>query len=354
MATNCAPPFRDFQLEISSPHHTVGRVNESPAVIYSTHGQPESVLEFKSLPISPIGRGMVRIRLLAATIHASDFGMIEGSYGRLPTLPTVGGREGVGAVVEVGPDVANLKTGDRVRMPEALGAWRNEVVAPAADCWPIPADIPLDLAAMAWINPPTAWRMLRDSHLSDGAWVAQNAANSAVGQFVIQMARHLGLRTLNVVRRTEYREPLLAMGGDQVVLEDSGFEKRVTELTGGQPVQLALNAVGGDSAIRLVRTLGNGGTHITYGAMTSEPVRFPTRFLIFNDVQLTGFWMDRWYRNQSPERTRIMLDRVFDLMRTGKLAAPVAARFTLDRIGEAVAAARSSRLGKVLLLPAAV
>ena len=76
-------------------------------------------------------------------------------------------------------------------------------------------------AAMLKINPMTAWRLLHDYvDLARGDWLIQNAANSAAGRAVIQIARELGYKTVNVVRRSELIDELRAEGGD-VVLVDS-------------------------------------------------------------------------------------------------------------------------------------
>ena len=74
---------------------------------------------------------------------------------------------------------------------------------------------------MLKINPLTAWRMLHDFvRLEKGDWVIQNAANSAAGRAVIQIAHELGYRTVNVVRRKELIEELRAEGGDVVLLDN--------------------------------------------------------------------------------------------------------------------------------------
>ncbi|MCC5806109.1 MAG: 2-enoyl thioester reductase domain-containing protein [Opitutales bacterium] len=326
-------------------------MKDSLAVTYHEHGPPAETLRVETVPLPEVGPGKVLIKMLAAVIHPSDFGMISGTYGRLAELPAVAGREGVGEIVETGEGVEALKPGDWVRMPED-GAWRAYAVAEGEKLMKAPNTIPVELAAMAFINPPTAWRILRDAHLSPGDWLIQNAANSAVGYFVIQMARALDIRTVNVVRREELVQPLKDLGADVVVLEDSGYEKRVKELTGGQPVVLGLNSVGGESALRLIKSLGDGGTMVTFGAMDFTPIRFPTRQLIFNNITLSGFWLDRWYRENSRERVKVMQDRLYNLMTEGKVSAPVAETFPLERVLEAVEAAGRPRLGKVLLTPA--
>jgi trans-2-enoyl-CoA reductase len=321
------------------------------AITFKSFGKPLEVLELEQRPVREPEEGEVLLKVLAAPIHPSDFGIILGKYGKLPELPAVAGREGVAEVVRIGAGVTDFQEGDRVSVPSGGGSWQTFLTVPADGLFSIPSDIPVEIAAMATVNPPTAWRLLRDANLSSGDWVIQNAANSAVGLHVIEMSRHLGLKTLNVVRREELIRPLLDRGGDVVVLEDSGYEKKVAELTGGQPVRLALNSVGGESAIRLVRALSRDGIHVTFGAMQFDEVRFPTRELIFNNVVLKGFWMDKWHREQSHARVQIMYDKVFDLMRKGIVKASVEAMYSLDDYKAAIEAAGKPRFGKILFKP---
>lgn len=321
-------------------------MEQALALRHHEFGKPLEVLAAEQVALPAVGEGQVLLRMLATVINPSDFGMIGGSYGRLPELPAVAGREGVGEVVELGSGVEHVKVGDRVRLPE--GCWRDHMVADAADLWVIPEGVPLEMAAMAFVNPPTAWRLLRDADLRPGQWVIQNAANSAVGLFVIQMAKHLGINTINVVRRPELVDELKAMGADVVVLDTDDYPKQLKELTGGGEIKLALNSVGGESAMRLVKALSNGGTHVTFGAMSFETVRFPTRFFIFNDITLKGFWMDKWFRQNTKERIEIMYGKIWSLMREGTISAPIAGRYALKDFKQAIEHAQQSRCGKIL------
>lgn len=318
------------------------------AVRHQEFGKPADVLRIEEDELPDPGPGMAIVKMLASPIHPSDFGKILGKYGKLPTLPATAGREAVGEVMALGPGSHRVKVGDRVRFPEANGAWQSATLASSEDLFVLPPELSIEAAAMAFVNPPTAWRILRDAHLEEGAWVVQNAANSAVGISVIQMAHHLGLKTLNLVRREELIEPLRALGGDAFALDTDDYPKQVNELTGGGKVLLGLNSVGGDSAMRMLKALSNGGTMVTFGAMSFEAVRFPTRALIFENKSLTGFWMDQWYRDHSPRRAQVMFDKVFALLRDGIVKLPVEATYRLSDFAKAVQHAAEPRLGKVL------
>ena len=324
---------------------------QQKAICHHEFGQPLDVLRLENVQQAEPQIGEVRVRLLAATINPSDYGMIGGSYGRLRELPAVAGREGVGVVEAIGRGVTSVGVGARVRFPEA-GAWQETACMAAADVLLVPADVPIEQAAFSFINPPTAYCLLQKMvDLAPGSWVLQNAGNSAVGLAVIQMAKAMGFKTISQVRREELIAPLKALGADHVVIEGSGWAKQVNELTGGEPIQLALNSIGGASASDQIKALGEGGTQVTFGAMVADLVRFPTRFLIFNDVRLVGFWWDQWSQKAGAQGLNQVMSAVYAMMRDGSLKLPVEATYSFAEYEAAVKHDQQPRFGKILLKP---
>src|SRR5262249_47267885 len=153
-------------------------------------------------------------------------------------------------------NVTTLSVGQHVVAPMRLGWWCTARVMDAAGTIPLPADLPVEVAAMLAVNPPTAYRLLKDFvELKPGDWVIQNAANSGVGRCVIAIARHWGLRTINVVRRKELFSELKALGADVVLTDETPVSKQIDV-----PVKLGLNAVGGESARQIAKSLVPHGT----------------------------------------------------------------------------------------------
>lgn len=320
-------------------------------ITYDRHGPAQEVLKLEEVPLVDLNPGQLRIRMDYANINPSDLGMIGGTYGRLPQLPAIAGREGVGTVEAIHPETrTSLKTGDRVRMPESLGAWRSHVICEPEGLINVPSDIPAEQAATLFINPPTALLLLEQFvDLKPGDWVIQNAANSSVGIWVIQLCKLRGLHSVNLVRRNELATPLQALGAD-IVLEDNDDNiKQLKAMTGGNAAKLALNSVGGASVIRLIRGLADGGTCVTFGGMVGDPIRFPTRNLIFNDVHLCGFWMDKWMRSHAQDEIQALYNRLFDLVRTNELQSPIAGIHPLRDVTSAIQASSSPHFGKVLI-----
>jgi NADPH:quinone reductase-like Zn-dependent oxidoreductase len=326
-------------------------MTQQKAICHHEFGRPLEVLRLEDVKQAEPQVGEVRVRLLAATINPSDYGMIAGSYGRLRELPAVAGREGVGVVEAIGRGVSRVGVGARVRFPEA-GAWQETACMPAANLLLVPADVPIEQAAFSFINPPTAYCLLQKMvDLAPGSWVVQNAGNSTVGLAVIQMAKTMGFKTISQVRRKELIAPLKALGADHVVIEGSGWAKQLKELTGGEPIQLALNSIGGESASDQIKALGEGGTQVTFGGMVGDLVRFPTRFLIFNDVRLVGFWWDQWCQKAGSQGLNQVMSAVYGMMRDGTLKLPVEATYSFAEYEAAIKHDQQPRLGKVLLKP---
>ena len=320
------------------------------AIVFHTHGAPAEVARLEEIEVASPQAGEVFIRTIAAPINPADLNLIEGKYPVRPVLPATPGSEGAGLVQEVGPGVERVQPGDLVLLPRSYGTWREAGLANAEELVVVPRGIDPIQAAMLRINPATAMRMLRDFvELNEGDFVLQNAGNSAVGRAVIQIAHALGLRTISVVRRASLIDELKADGADFVFLDGEEAPPRITLAAGGAPISLAFNAVGGDSALRLANAVTNGGTIVTYGAMSRQPLRIPNGLLIFKDLRWRGFWITPWSQRATPDERAAMFGALFALAQRGRLKSPVERLYPLDSFAEALAhAQRSERAGKVL------
>lgn len=310
----------------------------------------EENLCVEPLDLPPPGLNEVRVEMLFAPVNPADINIIEGTYGTLPELPATLGNEGVGRVAAVGADVFTLHPGDLVA-PLGVGSWCSHRNVPADRVVALPAGIDAQQAAMIAVNPPTAYAMMHEfAQLEPGDWIVQNAANSAVGRCVIQLARRLGFRTLNVVRRPELIDELLALGANRVVTEETNLRDTARALMDGAEARLALNAVGGASALNLANALAFGSPLVTYGAMGRQPLKIPNGLLLFRGLTFHGFWLRRWMETKpAAERERIF-GLLAEMIREGALHMPVHRVFPLEDIHAALReAGEGGRGGKVLL-----
>ena len=312
-------------------------------------GNPAEVLKVVDIPdVGAPAEHEVVIALEASPINMSDLLMISGRYGYRPKLPSVMGTEGVGRVITVGDGVKHLKQGDRTLVPYPTPAWAERVKANASQLRPLPGGDVHQLA-MLGINPPTAYLMLTDFvSLPSGSWVIQNSANSGVGRALIPIAKSLGLKTVNVVRRDDVVAEIKAIGGDVVLVDGPDLAKRVAAETGNAAIALAVDGVGDTSTTNLLGCLAEKGVQVFYSAMSGKPSVVPATHFIFRDISMRGFWLANWFKTARPDQITQMYDRLTPLVASGAISAPIAGTYRFAEVAEAVAVASKNR-GKVLL-----
>ncbi len=313
---------------------------------------PQDVIECVEFTLPPLQAGEVLIDVLASPINPSDVLTLTGEYGMLPPLPAVGGNEGIGRVAAIG-DGVSLPIGQRVVLPVGSGTWTSHLVARADALVPLPAEGDVVQLSMLSVNPATASLLLSEFvTLEPGEWVIQNTANSAVGRYLIQLAKRRGLRTVNVVRRAEAVAALEAAGGDVVVVDGPDLPKRVADATAKAKIRLGIDATGGAATDRLARSVAIGGTIVTYGAMSGEACKIAPGSFVFRDITLRGFWLAFWFRKATKVQQQALYGELVQLIAQGALSAAVQATYPLSQIKDAVAAAAAGgRDGKIVLVP---
>jgi NADPH:quinone reductase-like Zn-dependent oxidoreductase len=339
-------------------HHASNEHNfQTKYIGYSQIGNPADVLEVKTEASRELKSGEVRVKVLAAPINPSDVLQIAGKYGVASVLPARPGSEGIGRVIEISSGVKSLKVGQLVLLASG-NTWAEELVAPAAGFLPLPnlgpigADV-IEQLAMSAVNPLTALLMLTSfADIEEGQWIAQSAANSAVGGYVIQLAKKRGIKTVNIVRREGLADDLMAKGADVVLIDGPDLAEQIAEATGNAPIMLALDPVGGDTYSRLANSLGYGGTLVSYGVLSGKPATLNTGRVIFNDTRLRGFWLYKWYQTATMQDKQNAFGQLIPLIANGTLKANIDSRFTVDQIKQAVTrASEGRRNGKVLIVP---
>ena len=273
---------------------------KSIAAVHKTYGNPAEVVHPETVEVPDPKRGEAVVKLVRAVVNPSDLGMIGGSYGRLRPLPAIAGREGIGEVVALGPDTEGPRAGALVRLPPEPGAWTQYQIAKASDLLEIPD------------------------------------------------AR--GIKTVNMLRNAEKKRAMLEGYGADIVVDEAEFDAKAVKEATGNCLKLGLNQIGGASVSNMIKAMGDSATVVTIGGMTGEPVRFPTRFLIFNDLRLRGFWWDKWQRTHPRAESEALFSQVFELIAAGALKAPVDSRYEMADIEAAMKrATENSRLGKVMI-----
>jgi len=316
------------------------------------HGEPSDVIELNTVSEPALGQEDVLISMEAASLNPSDFLFVRGTYGVRPAFPSPVGAEGVGRVSKIGSKVDVALQGKRVLILPTYeqGTWADQVVVPVRNIVPMSEEAdPLQLS-MIGINPATAYLLLnRYVSLMPGDWIGQTAANAAMGQYIIALAKLAGVKTLNVVRRNEAAEQVRQWGGDRVVLQGDKLNKDIEETLDGRKLNLVLDTVGGTPVGELAKSLKPGGSIVVYAMQSGQFPAISPKDFIYRGLSLHGFWLINWIRNAPRTEIEEIYQKLGDLVADGSLSAAVEHVYPLDQFKEAFKQSlKSNRSGKIL------
>src|ERR1700751_1545666 len=316
------------------------------AIHLTAYGNPAQNLKMVEIPErSAPSAGEALVRIEYAPVDYSDLLLANGVYFLNPTLPSVGGGEGAGIVEAIGQGVTSVKVGDRVTIPFRTFTWAEKVLAPAHGLFVVPPSVDAKTASMLNINPTTAVLLLDEFvKLKPKDWIVLNAANSHVARCLIAIAKSRDLNVVGIVRRSELIPEIKKLGVDFVGVESSELSKQIQSATGGIPISLGLDAVGGPTAGPIASVLSTGDHFVNYEWVSGLPVHVPQGDLIGKRLNIQGFWM--YYEEYLP-KIRAALTEATKVVASGKLTLPITTTYRPSQIKDAVE--NSERGAKVLL-----
>ncbi len=323
------------------------------AALHDRFGEPTDVLHAGDAPLPSPGADEVRIRTKLAPIHNHDLWTVRGQYGYKPPLPAIGGSEALGLIDAVGAHVQHLQPGQRVAVASVHGTWSEAFIAPARMVIPMPDSIADETAAQLIAMPLSALMLLEFLQVEKGAWIVQNTANGAVGKALAMLAKARGLNVLNLVRSDAGVAELQGLGIDHVLSTGSSdWQAAAGAMLGDGGARAVVDSIGGSASGDLVALLGAGGTLVSFGSMTGEPMQIPSGQLIFKQATVKGFWGSKVSQEMGVDDKRRLVGELLQRAASGELVLPVAATYGLQDIAAAAGASLAAgRGGKILLRP---
>jgi NADPH2:quinone reductase len=324
------------------------------AVLCKQYGPPETLV-LEDVPPPVPGPGEVVIQVKAASLNFPDVLIIQNKYQVKPPLPFSPGSEAAGIVRAVGPEVRNVKPGDRVMAVTGYGAFAQQVKTEARRLLPIPAGM-TDVAAAAFpLTYGTSDHALCDrGSLKAGETLLVLGAAGGVGLAAIEIGKAIGARVIACASSDEKLAVCREHGADAAInyaAED--LRERIGILTGGVGPDVIYDAVGGPYTEPALRSIAWRGRLLVVGFAAGKIPTIPLNLTLLKGCAIVGvFWGDFARREPDAFASRAaQLDRWF---REGKLRPHVAGTPPLERAAEALArmAARQV-IGKlVLVVPA--
>jgi NADPH:quinone reductase-like Zn-dependent oxidoreductase len=341
------------------------------ALVLTGSGGPD-VLKVEERPDPEVGPGEVRIAVRAAGLNFADTMARLGLYPDAPKTPCVLGYEVAGEVESVGDGVADFAVGDRVMAGTRFGGQAELVSVSADQVLPLPERLGFEQGAAVPVNYGTAFAALvLMGGMREGDRVLIHAAAGGVGIAATQLARNMRAEvfgTASAAKHDAIREQGVFHPIDYRTVD---FEEEVRRITGGEGIDLVIDALGPTSFRKDYRLLRPGGRLVMYGLSeaTSEGKRDLPRTLRSLARMPTATWP--WWRSLSAmnENKGVFglnmlkwwdeegsLDRVTEPLmadlESGRLEPVVAESFPFERAGEAhMFLGERRNVGKVVLFP---
>ena len=296
-------------------------------------GGPE-VLEWQEVEVGGPGPGEVRLRQEAVGVNFIDVYHRTGLYPQ--EVPFTRGVEGAGVVEAVGPDVRDLKAGDRVAYGGPIGGYAEQRLIPADRLVKLPDSISSEQAAAAMLQGMTAHMLLRSVHrVEAGETILVHAAAGGVGLIMCQWAKALGATVIGTVGSDQKAELARAHGCDHpIVYTRQDFVAEVDRITGGAKVPVVYDGVGRDTFMRSLDCLAMRGLMASFGNASGavEPIE-PNLLAFKGSLFLTRPTLYHYTLDRA-DLERAARD-LFDVIGSGKVRIEIGQRFALKDAGEA-------------------
>ena len=241
------------------------------AVRVHKHGGPE-VLTYEQIEIGAPGPGQVKLKQHAAGVNYIDTYFRMGMYPAPAGLPFVSGNEGAGEVIAVGPNVTDLKVGDRVGYVVAMGGYAEERLMAADRAVKLPDNISYEQAAAMMLKGMTAQYLLRRTfNVKKGDTILVHAAAGGVGVILCQWGKALGATVIGTVGSEDKGKLAKDNGADHIIYyRKEDFAARVKEITGGKLCDVVYDGIGKTTFPASLDCIRPLGMFVSFGSASGQ------------------------------------------------------------------------------------
>ncbi|HET6964001.1 MAG TPA: NADPH:quinone oxidoreductase family protein [Acidimicrobiales bacterium] len=322
------------------------------AAICRAYGSPESI-RVEEVPAPVLEPGHVRVAVRAAAVNFPDVLIIANRYQMQVPPPFVPGSEFAGRVVEVAAGIDAPAVGDAVFGTVMVGAFAEEVAAPATSLTAVPAGVDCRVAAAFGVAHRTAYHVLRSvACLQPGEQLVVLGAGGGVGLAAVQLGSVMGATVTAVASSPEKLEAARSMGATHLVDHRAGDLRaalRAVLPDGADGADVVVDPVGGDLAEPSLRSLRWGGRFVTVGYASGVIPRIPLNLVLLKGVHVLGFQF-RDFAQHAPADLRRNEAELMDLLASGRARPHIGAVFPLRDAAAALRHVAEGRaIGKVIL-----
>lgn len=327
------------------------------AIRIHSYGGP-AVMRLEDLPTPVPGPKQVLVRVEAASVNFLDLqkrrGELAGQafYQRAgagaPEFPATLGSQGVGVVEALGPDVHNVRVGDRVAF--AGSSYATHAVVPASWLIAVPEGINVEQAAAGMNQGFLAYAFTHFAYpVKPGDWCLIQAAAGGIGLLLCQMVKIRGGRVIGVTSTRVKSKFVKKAGADEVIIsKESDIAKEARRITEGHGVAVVYDGVGKDTFEANLNSLAPGGYLVIYGQSSGYVPAFDLMTLQEKGSLFITRTNGLPYRKEYPR----YLEQFVGWVKDGQLSIRIDRTYPLAEAAQAHTAFEQRQIsGRVLLLP---
>ena len=254
---------------------------------------PADKLVIEDVPSPQVSGDGVKVKVKAAGLNFPDTLIIEGKYQIKPELPFSPGGEMAGEIIEVGPDVKNLKPGMRVMGLTGYGSFAEEMVIGESRVIPVPDGMKDETAAAFSMVYGTSYHALKQrANIQPGETLVVTGAAGGTGLAAVQIGKAMGARVIAVCSTAEKLEVARANGADVLInYSEKDLKTELKAATNGQGADVAYDAVGGDAFDALSRCMAWNGRLLVIGFASGTIPKLPVNLTLVKGYGVLGvFW----------------------------------------------------------------
>jgi NADPH:quinone reductase len=320
------------------------------AIRVEEYGGPDA-LKLRELPAPDPGSGEARVRLEAIGVNYIDIYHRTGLYPLTP--PFTPGSEGAGVVDAIGPDVTEVKIGDRVAFAMSIGSYADAVLVPAWKLVPLPDKMGTLHAASLMLQGLTTHYLTRSTYpIQAGESVLIHAAAGGVGILLVQVAHHLGAFVIGTVSTEEKARIVREAGANEVILyAEKDFVQEIKRITSGSGVHVVYDSVGQQTFDGSLDCLRRRGMLVSFGQSGGPVPPFsPLVLSSKGSLFLTRPTLAHYAVNR--EELLARTKELFEWETSGVVKAKIDQTFPLAEAAQAHRRLESrASIGKILLIP---
>ena len=314
-------------------------------------GEPE-VLQFKTVKLEKPGPEEVLIEHKAIGLNYIDTYHRSGLYPL--QLPSGIGAEASGVIKEIGSQVKDFTTGDRVCYAGApLGSYSSERNYPTKNLVKMPKEIDFDIAATLMTKGLTTFYLLHKTYpVSSNETILFHAAAGGVGQIFCQWAKSLGCKVIGTVGSDDKISIAKKNGCDFVInYSKEDFAKKVLEITKGKGVPVVYDGVGKNTFNGSVECLKIRGMMVSFGNASGPVLNID----VIKMIQPKGIYFTRpvmgQYLSTKNEITEGS-DKLFEKIMSGQVKIKIFKKYKLEEVVQAHKDLESRKIiGPAVIVP---